>query len=60
MADPPKGAGNIQPKLATTDNITKQECFQIPGAQDWKEHKGQNRVPKEQRIGICYHEGAGD
>lgn len=55
--------GDQQPiptRLATTHNITKQECFDIPGAQSWSENKGQERVPKEQRLGTCYHEGVAD
>ncbi len=50
----------IEPKMATTENVTKQECFSIPGSQSWVEYKGQGKVPKEQRLGTCYHEGAGD
>lgn len=50
----------IQPELATTEGVTKQECFAIPGAQSWVEYKGQGKVPKEQRLGTCYHEGTAD
>ena len=56
----PESQEVIQPQLATTEGVTKQECFQIPGSQSWEPYKGQENIPKHQRLGTCYHEGSGD
>ncbi|NJR63185.1 MAG: hypothetical protein HC769_33040 [Cyanobacteria bacterium CRU_2_1] len=55
-----KAKAQASPQAATTEGVTKEECFHIPGSYDWKEYSNQGKVPKQQRKGTCYHEGSGD
>jgi hypothetical protein len=45
------------PALAgSIENLTKEECWNTPGALSFSEYLGQGRTPAPQRLGTCYTE----
>lgn len=40
----------------SVEEVTKEECWNTPGAIGWKEYTNQARTPRRERLGTCYVE----